>query len=85
MKTCVASSDELTCTWNPRVILKARELGIKCNSMGRAAMLTQLVALERKLEHAKKMLASWTDKISNIERTIASVTRTLTKETGEER
>jgi hypothetical protein len=83
MKTTTAYSDELACTWNPRVILKARELGIKCNTMGRAAMLTQLVDLERKLKHAKKMLASWTDKIARMEQTIASVTRTLTE--GEER
>ncbi len=85
MKTVIASSDELACSWNPRVILKARELDIKCNTIGKAAMLTQLVALERKLKHAKKTLASWTTKIENTEQTIASVTRTLTEETGEER
>ena len=85
MKIATAHAEELTCTWNPRVILKARELGIKCNSMGRAAMLTQLVDLERQLKHAKHMVASWTDKIARMEQIIASVTRTLTKETGEER
>lgn len=85
MKVTTAHADELACSWNPRVILKARELGIRCNTMGKAAMLTQLVALERKLAHAKHMLQTWTTKISNIERTIASVTQTLTEGTGEER
>jgi hypothetical protein len=85
VKIAIASSDELACSWDPRVIFKARELGIKCNSMGRAAMLRHLIDLERNLKHARKMLASWTGKIPRMEQTIASVTRILTEGTGEER